>query len=141
MTSIHEIAARVLCNRWAVRLAAVVSGLGIVVVMLLPPTTLTPPAVGGDKLHHMVAFAVLGLLVALAWRPRLVVTAGGVTLYGAALELLQPLTGRHAELGDVVADAVGAVLGAGLAVLLIRVAGQVRPGTCRQAASRYRSRR
>jgi VanZ family protein len=40
-------------------------------------------------------------------------------LLGGIIEILQPLTGRSMELLDVGADAVGALLGSGIAVLLV----------------------
>jgi VanZ family protein len=123
-----------------IRRVAVVWALALAVVMLLPSDSV-PQAPGGDKLHHLVSFAVLGCVVALACPHRLIVAIGFAAIYGAVLEFLQPLTGRNAELGDVIADVSGTVLGVGLALLLIRAAGPVTPGTCRQATSRQRSRR
>jgi VanZ family protein len=70
-----------------------------------------------DKIAHGFAYAVLGALVVRAvWRRpsrALLIAAGllGAVAYGALLEGWQHLIGRDAELGDVVADAVGAAIG------------------------------
>jgi VanZ family protein len=72
---------------------------------------------GLDKIGHALAYAVLGALAVRAvWRPRdrfLLVAAGlaATVAYGALLEGWQHLIGRDAELGDVIADAVGAAIG------------------------------
>lgn len=106
----------------------------IAVFGLLPPPAL-PQAPGGDKLHHFLAFAAL-VFPAVAVRPRiglwLVPLAAA---YGGLIELVQPLVGRHGEWGDVIANAAGAVAGAGLGwaahVLLLRPLRrrrQARPG-------------
>ena len=70
-----------------------------------------------DKMGHGFAYAVLGALVVRAvWRrparARLI-AAGllGAVAYGTLLEGWQHLIGGDAELGDVIADAVGAAIG------------------------------
>ena len=72
---------------------------------------------GPDKIGHALAYAVLGALAVRAvWRPRnraLLVAASlvGTVAYGTLLEGWQHLIGHDAELGDVVADAIGAAIG------------------------------
>lgn len=72
---------------------------------------------GLDKIGHALAYAVLGALaVRAAWRPRnraLLVIASlvAVVAYGTLLEGWQHLIGHDAELGDVIADAIGAAIG------------------------------
>lgn len=75
---------------------------------------------GSDKVLHAGAYAVLGgLLTAATSNPVL-----GVALaiaYGVSDEIHQSFVpGRDASVGDLVADAVGAALGAGLVVYLVR---------------------
>ena len=66
---------------------------------------------GSDKVHHLLAFAALAFPLSAA-RPRLAPwVVLGVVAYGALIEIIQPYTGRHAEWGDLVADAGGAILG------------------------------
>ena len=125
-------------NRRAAFVGMVAWALLIAVAMLIPPASMSSPP-GGDKLHHLVAFAVLGCLAVLAGPRRPPMVIAFALIYGAALEVLQPLTGRHAELGDAVADASGAALGAMAALLMLRAVGPVRPGTCRRATSQRRS--
>ena len=72
-----------------------------------------PWALSWDKLHHSFAYAVGGAAFAHALRGRLpwLAVALGV-LYGASDELHQWFVpGRHADVRDWVADAVGAVAG------------------------------
>ncbi len=105
----------------------------------------TPPALPGgltDRGGHLLAYAVLGalLLRALAGGRWQAVTAGRAvwaatlaTLYGVSDEIHQafvPL--RHAELGDLAVDALGATLAAGTgwawSIIVARRAGRARAG-------------
>ena len=71
-----------------------------------------------DKLLHMAAYGVLGLLAALAysgrWRP---MTSAAITLFallaawGAVDEVTQPLFGRLADPSDWVYDLIGGAIG------------------------------
>lgn len=95
------------------RLALVVTVLYVAIVtwLLLAPIPNVPQVAGGDKLHHALAFAALVLPCAVA-RPRAAIPiALGAIAYGGAMELIQPSFGRSAEWLDLLADAVGAVLG------------------------------
>ena len=96
----------------AIRLVAwVVSG--VILVLTLSPTNPTPPVSVAhvDKLMHALAFFMWAALVTAGWRwPGwlvLIVAAG----FGGVIELVQPLTGRDAELADLGADMVGAAAG------------------------------
>lgn len=75
-----------------------------------------------DKLAHLFAYGVLGLLIARAmyingprnWREIAVVTLLA-TLYGVSDEFHQSFVpGREASAGDLIADAAGALLAAGI---------------------------
>jgi hypothetical protein len=71
-----------------------------------------------DKLLHMAAYGVLGLLAALAyggrWRP---ISTAAITLFvliaawGAVDEVTQPLFGRLADANDWVCDLIGGAIG------------------------------
>lgn len=78
-----------------------------------------PATPGGDKLAHLAAYAVMAVLFArafwfgTAWRAPLVAAAVVSALYGGFDEGHQYFVpGRFASLGDLAADAIGAVLGA-----------------------------
>jgi len=78
-----------------------------------------------DKVLHLAAYGVLGLLAALAYGGRWqTVSTAAVTLFallatwGTVDELTQPLFGRFADAGDWAFDVIGSAIGlaAGLAV-------------------------
>jgi len=64
-----------------------------------------------DKLWHVLAFAAWAGVIAAGWRLPTGTVIPGIALAGATIELIQPLTGRTAELADWGADLSGAVLG------------------------------
>lgn len=73
--------------------------------------------VGVDKLLHVAGYAVLAVTTLDAMRDRtlraVLAVVVFVTVFGGAVELLQwPVPGRRVSVLDLVADAVGAVLGA-----------------------------
>ena len=91
-------------------------GLTCAIAVVIGHGTLSPPSDGpplplGDKQIHFIAFALLAL--PLGWvRPRWVLPlVAGCVAYGGAIELLQPLVGRSGEWADLLADALGVVLG------------------------------
>lgn len=76
---------------WAASLFALV-------MALLPH----PPQIveASDKVQHMLAFAVLAGLAALAWPRRLLAVGAGLLAFGGLIELLQLIPGLHRN-GDV----------------------------------------
>ena len=89
----------------------------VIAVLTLMPMPSGGPA-GSDKIYHILAFASLAFPLSLV-RPRLaILVALGVIAYGVSIELVQPFLGRQAEWADLVADAFGAVLGAGAGYVL-----------------------
>lgn len=86
---------------------------GIIALLTLSPLRDIGAAVSGsDKVYHALAFAAL-VFPATAVRPRnawMIVPLS--ILYGLAIEIIQPAVGRHFSLGDIAANAVGAVAGA-----------------------------
>lgn len=104
--------------RW---LAALAYALAIFVTSSIPGRHMPPsPVLAMDTIVHFCVFLGLGALVAWAWMrywPAVVACA----LYGALDELHQHFTpGRLPEVGDLVADTLGASVGALLIVLLQR---------------------
>lgn len=93
---------------WAVLVA-------VVGVAALTPGELAPSVTASDKMDHLLGFATLSAthMLALAPARRSSVMAGvGMLFYGALIELLQTqVPGRHGDLKDVMADAMGVALG------------------------------
>lgn len=83
----------------------------VIAVLTLAPMPAGGPA-GSDKIYHILAFACLAFPLPLV-RPRWTVwVILSVIAYGGAIEVIQPFFGRQAEWADLVADGVGAILGA-----------------------------
>lgn len=98
----------------ALVLAAQLLGVGWLAFSPAPP----PQAdLGWDKANHALAFAVMSATADGLARRATVVT--GLLGYGIGIELVQgQLPTRSAELADVLADAVGTLLGLGLVTTL-----------------------
>lgn len=100
--------------------------LAVLVLSLIPPEPYVPTT-GWDKSNHMLGFAVLmmtGWRAYPAWPGRVWL---GLLAFGGLIEILQSFTGyRSAEWLDLLADAVGLVLGfgAGLAAARMWPAGR-----------------
>lgn len=94
---------------WRIALAA---ALCVVAALSLLPLGPDAPTTGWDKTNHLLAFAWLSILACLAWPRRTASALAGLLLYGGLIELLQSFTGyRFAEWGDLLADALGLLLG------------------------------
>jgi VanZ family protein len=95
---------------WAARWLLLAASLVCAIGMLGPYRGLERAFVPWDKAAHFMAFYGLTLLMFVGFPGRrrldLVVLA---TCAGAAAEVLQSLVGRDGEVGDLVADALGAV--------------------------------
>ena len=97
----------------------------VTALMLWPRPPAAVDLTGWDKLNHAIAFAGPALAGLLARRRRGLWSAlallGALLAWGGALELLQTqLPPRQGDWGDLLADAVGLVCGAGLYGLLRR---------------------
>lgn len=96
-------------RRIALICTAVVAVL-IALVSLAPPPEIPGPP-GNDKLGHAIAYALLILPIA-TLAPRFLVWAvPSALVYGGVIELIQPSFGRSCEALDMVADAVGVLIG------------------------------
>ncbi|MEZ5766631.1 MAG: VanZ family protein [Paracoccaceae bacterium] len=89
----------------------------IVIAVLIAVLTLSPNPhlprndIHLDKLAHMAAFFGLVFPTAALW-PRVTAWIGlAAVLYGGAIEVIQPYTGRSAEFADLLADGIGVGLG------------------------------
>jgi VanZ family protein len=85
-------------------------------VLFLSLTPAPPISVSTwDKVNHVFAFAVLGLLGLAGWPLRWRMVVIGLVAYGCGIEVLQSFTPtRQADWHDVLADLVGMMLGAAL---------------------------
>jgi VanZ family protein len=102
--------------RWAFGTCAA----AVLALALLPRV---PPMVstGWDKGNHMLAFATLAVLGLWAYPRRSALLLAGLLAYGGLIEILQSFTpNRVAEWPDLVADALGLLLGWGLVRALDR---------------------
>ena len=91
--------------------ALTLSGLAAITYLSLSPLDRLPDAPGGDKLHHLVAYALLALPACLA-RPRGFPALLCVFLaWGGAIEMIQPYVNRYGEWLDFLANAGGVGLG------------------------------
>ena len=111
--------------KWVPWLPVILLCLAIFLQSCFPSPHMGPSFPLKDKLLHMTAYGLLAALFAracrltwpgrLAWLQLMLVSVGFAVLYGASDELHQSLVAaRQAEIGDVVADFAGAVLGAGV---------------------------
>jgi len=77
----------------------------------LTPVENLPEVSGSDKVYHLISFAILTLPIAII-RPQAIWIILSLSIaYGGLIELLQPLVNRNCEMADLLADAVGAMLG------------------------------
>ena len=98
---------------------AIGSAMTIVLAVIIAVLTLAPMPAGGpagsDKIYHILAFACLAFPLPLV-RPRLAIwVVLGVISYGGLIEMIQPFFGRQDEWADLIADGIGAILGATVA--------------------------
>jgi VanZ family protein len=102
---------------WGLRVVFLLLLVGVSAAALMPPG-LQEDQMGwlpNDKLMHGVAYATVstaGLLAFPRWSVVRVMTL--LLVHGVGIELVQPLTGRVADLQDILANLAGLVLGAGL---------------------------
>ncbi len=113
--------------RLAWRIAAIALAGLAAIAALLPPrgTPVFEIASLGENLSlllHGVGFAVCAFSTMIAQRtPRPAVTSFGLILYGVFLEMTQGVTGlRTTQLGDMLANASGVLVGVAVAQLLAR---------------------
>lgn len=93
------------------RLAFWLALLAVLVLALLPQAA-ELPSTGWDKSNHLLAFSVLSGLGCLGYPGRTIRVLPALIAFGALVEALQSLTpDRHAEAADLVADALGVLLG------------------------------
>jgi len=102
----------------------VIAGVVIVAAIWIGSLMPSPPRVpGGDKLHHFAAYAICSFCwcaLATGFRNKLLCIIGFATM-GIVIEFLQGASGlRHFERADMIANALGALTGGALTLLLPR---------------------
>jgi len=91
----------------------------VILILALMPTVPQMPTTGWEKSNHVLAFAVLTLLGCRAYPSHIAVVLVGAMLYGGLIEVLQSFTSyRSAEWADLVADAIGVIVGRGVIALV-----------------------
>ena len=95
--------------------------LTLTVAMLWPLEAPPPAPEGSDKLVHFVAFAALAFPLARTGRFGLLPVFAGASVFGGAIELIQPSFNRSADVDDWIADIAGVILGIGLGLLYRRL--------------------
>ena len=91
----------------------------MITALSLWPLPTLPDVPGSDKTHHFIAYCALTLPVALHFPKRWTAIIPSVVLYSGAIELIQPYVNRYGEWMDLAANAVGAVIGLGLAKTIL----------------------
>jgi VanZ family protein len=122
--------AKQLGQRWSAPARRVLKAIfcvacALVGVLSVLPSAALPPVSIGDKVEHVVAYAMLALLGCALFERRQATVILGLAAYGAALEWLQIFSpGRSPEIADGVADLIGACVG-GCAAIAFRRAMRV----------------
>lgn len=91
---------------------------GMISVLSLWPLPQLPEVPGGDKLHHIIAYATLAFPVALR-KPRCrVFLLLFFMLYSGMIECAQPYVNRYADWLDLAANVGGILLGVAVATVV-----------------------
>lgn len=88
--------------------------------LTLMPLNVPPSMPGSDKAHHFIGFAVLTLPCAVLFPRALLWLLPAAVLFGGGIEIIQPSIGREGKWADFYADAIGAMSGVILGLILYR---------------------
>jgi hypothetical protein len=105
-------------NYW---LACTVFTLTIITLLSLNPMIDLPSVPGGDKVHHVIAYAILMFPVALKKPKYWPFIALLFLCLSSGIELLQPLVGRRNDWLDITANWLGIMVSILLAQLIHRI--------------------
>jgi len=98
--------------------ACTVFTLTVITLLSLKPMVDLPYVPGGEKMHHLIAYAALMFPVALK-KPKYWLLIGFLFFcLSGAIELLQPFFSRRTDWFDLLANSVGIVLGTLVAQLI-----------------------
>lgn len=95
---------------WIAYGASAVIAVAIITLSLTPLTKL-PEAPGGDKLHHLIAYAALALPTAFVKSRHLLWLTLCYIALGAGIEVVQPYVNRYGEWLDLMANILGVLFG------------------------------
>jgi VanZ family protein len=85
--------------------------LALITVLSLRPLEKLPPVPGGDKLHHLIAYALLMIPTALK-KPNYWIMIGLFFIgWSGVIELIQPYVNRYGEFRDLAANITGLICG------------------------------
>ena len=94
-------------------------------VTMLWPLDQPPQALAGsDKIVHFIAFASLAFPLARTGRFGLMPVFIGASAFGGAIELIQPIFNRSADVNDWAADIIGVLLGITGGLVYRRITGR-----------------
>ncbi len=107
---------------------ALAAAVVILCVSLLPASQAVGVA-SSDTINHMLAYGVLTFLALIrrSTFAAIAITLMAITVFGAAVEAIQPIFGRKAELTDFAANLTGETIGVSLAMMLRFFSKQPRP--------------
>ena len=92
--------------------------LAAITTLSLWPLEKLPQVPGTDKIHHIMAYAVLMFPTALRKSDKWIMLGLLFIAYSGAIEFLQPYVNRHSEWLDIAANAMGVVCGLIIAELI-----------------------
>jgi VanZ family protein len=90
----------------------------IITVLSLLPFDELPPVPGTDKIHHMIAYALLMLPMALRKPDKWMLFSLFFVAYSGMIELIQPYVNRYGEWLDLLANIAGLICGLIIAELI-----------------------
>jgi VanZ family protein len=83
----------------------------VITILSLWPLDELPLMPGNDKIHHLIAYAILMIPTALRKPDRWILLGLFFIAYSGAIELLQPYVNRYGEWRDMLANTAGVVCG------------------------------
>src|SRR6056297_2483457 len=108
--------------------ASAIVGAALLVGGLVPTSWGQGPVRRDGPMLHALGFALFALPLVATWPRKWWAFVIAASVFGVAIEGLQMFTNRATELSDIVANSVGATLGAGVGWVIARANGQ-RTGT------------
>ncbi len=102
-------------------IACTVFLLAVITVLSLTPVNTLPAALGGDKVHHFIAYGALIFPAALRKPSSLKYIILFFIAFSGAIELVQPYVNRYGEWLDLAANTIGIGCGLLIAKLILKV--------------------